>query len=182
MEKIIQQAPKEEAVVYNLGRLIEDSRNSKCYARLENFSKDGVTISLSPDVDLLEDGEELVTYEVKGYRKNGLKLGQVLKGIGQAMSNLIWVREEDGEKQYFGFADKSFVAVPENDEPWMKMVSKFLEENVVGLIEVGNEGFNIISQAKGNPYLDEEKQKWFKSIDIKERKHYKRKISLRYTL
>lgn len=182
--------PSEKSVAFRLGYLLEQE-GSDCYGRLKflvgkDFKSDKIIVFSPPDLDLLEMGEELRVFEVKGYRKsnNGKKLGsgQVLKGVGQAMSNLVWEVDEGDESRYYGFVDKSFVVVPNNNEPWMKKITKSLRSSPIGMIEVSNDGIDVISEAKENPHLDKKKQRWFLDrVDFKSSKGYFNKYA-DYTL
>lgn len=166
--------PSEAKVAYMLGHYLEENKNSECYGRLGSLPREGIYFS-PPDIDLLEiDSDQVNSYEVKGYRNGELKNGYILKGIGQAVGNLVCKVKREGEVDLKGLVDRSYIALPEGEYP--TKIIESINNLPVGLILVGFEEIKEVSPAKKNPHLDKDLKNYFlKNLELGDRKNYHRR-------
>jgi len=111
--------------------------------------------SFSPDLDVIVADDELIGYEVKGYRSDNRKVskGQLYKGLGQAVTLLNQPIAIDG-----GALSKVSLVYPEQAEfnksnwQWKQNFIDSVKETPVGLATVGTDGVDTVVEPSNNPF------------------------------
>lgn len=143
----------EQGVSFLLGYHLSQDSQSTVGFELGVFGS--LEASFSPDLDVIVADDELVGYEVKGYRSDNRKVskGQLYKGLGQAVTLLNQPIAIDG-----GALSKVSLVYPEKAEfnksnwQWKQNFIDSVKETPVGLATVGTDGVNTVVEPSKNPF------------------------------
>jgi len=110
--------------------------------------------SFSPDLDVLQIDDDLIGYEVKGYRGDREKVNkqQLYKGLGQAVSLLNQPMHSDG-----GALKTVYLAYPRgaSNENWRQSFVEAIKQTPVGLKRIGTGGIETVVESEINPLYNE---------------------------
>lgn len=148
-------------------------------------------VDFSPDIDVFAvntdgtDGNEIISYEVKGYNNKKITKGQLYSGIGQAKFNLLSKIKSPNNNipSFTGIIKRSYLALPKKisdlDKETVDFLNKLLKKSYIGLVLISYKEIKVISEAKVNPYYNYQlSNKLSNAIKNEKVKIYNEKIHL----
>jgi len=113
--------------------------------------------SFSPDLDVLVVDEDLVGYEVKGYRGDNEKVtkDQLYMGLGQAVTLLNQpIATDGGALRYVSLAYPEKAEFNKSNWRWKQNFIESLQETPIGLVTVGTDHYETVVEPSENPFYN----------------------------